>query len=79
MKHVAGCSVPSRDPRPRYTGARLVWQWLDQQYAAMHCHRAEAELRDRIAGFEVQVNDEPSAVHRRLRSKTRLLSQAAIS
>ena len=49
-----------------------LWHWLRQQLTALHCHRDEQELRDRVAGFEAQVNDDPRAVHCRLRPKTRL-------
>lgn len=49
-----------------------LWQWLRQQLTALHCHRDQEELRNRVAGFQAQLNDEPSAVHRRLRPKTRL-------
>ena len=49
-----------------------LWHWLRQQLTALHCHRDEDELRDRICGFQAQLNDEPSSVHGRLRPKTRL-------
>lgn len=45
-------------------------QWLRQQLTALHCHRDEEELRDRVAGFEAQANDDTSVVHCRLRPKT---------
>ena len=49
-----------------------LWHWLRQERTALHCHRDEDELRDRIASFQTQLNDEPSTVHGRLRPKTRL-------
>lgn len=47
-----------------------LWQWLRQERTALHCHRDEDELRERIASFQSQLNDDPNAVHRRLRPKT---------
>lgn len=49
-----------------------LWQWLRQQVTALHCHRDEDELRERLASFEAQLNDEPAQVHARLRPKTHL-------
>jgi transposase len=49
-----------------------LWQWLRQELTALHCHRDEEELRERIQAFEAQLNDEPGAVHHRLRPKTHL-------
>jgi len=37
------------------------WQWLRQQLTALHCHRDEDKLRDRIYGFQAQLNDEPTS------------------
>lgn len=47
-------------------------QWLRQQLSALHCHRGEAELRERVEGFQTQRKDEPSSVWGRLRPKTHL-------
>jgi hypothetical protein len=50
--------------------AQRLWQWLRQQLTTLSCHRDEEELRDRVAGFEAQLNGDPSAVPCRLRPKT---------
>lgn len=47
-----------------------LWHWVRQQLTAVHCHRDEHELADRLAGFEAYLNQDPSAVHTRLRPKT---------
>ena len=57
---------------PEIMPIERLWQWLRQQLTALHCHRDEDELRDRICGFQAQLNDEPTSVHGRLRPKTRL-------
>ncbi len=57
---------------PDFMPVERLWQWLRQQLTALHCHRDEDELRDRICGFQAQLNDEPTSVHGRLRPKTRL-------
>ena len=49
-----------------------LWQWLRQQVTALHCHRVEDDLRERLASFEAQLNDEPAQVHAWHRPKTRL-------
>ena len=49
-----------------------LWHWLRQERTALHCHRDEDELRERIGSFQAQLNDDPRSVHARLRPKTRL-------
>lgn len=49
-----------------------LWHWVSQQLTALHCHRDEQELADRLAGFQQELNQDPSSVHTRLRPKTHL-------
>ena len=49
-----------------------LWHWVRQELTALHCHRDEEELTERLAGFQASVNQDPHAVHARLRPKTHL-------
>lgn len=49
-----------------------LWVWVRQQLTALHCHRDEQELADHLAGFQRELNQDPSSVHTRLRPKTHL-------
>ena len=49
-----------------------LWHWLRQELTALHCHRDEEELTERLASFQASVNEDPHGVHARLRPKTHL-------
>lgn len=49
-----------------------LWSWLRQELTYLHCHVDFQQLTDRIEGLQCRLNDDPSAVHKRLRPKTHL-------
>ena len=67
-----GDSIGGSGCTPRAYAFIWLCRWLRQQRTALHCHRDEDELRERIGSFDAQLNDDPGSVHARLRPKTRL-------
>jgi transposase len=59
---------------PDFMPVEHLWQWLREEVTYHTCHNSEAELIERVAAFEQEINSFPLVLADRLWVKTHLNS-----